>query len=300
MDISATVVPWNTKFEIPFHHIRHRWHGVPAGVERLHDVPFKQVGERTLLLDLYRPEPIDRPVPIIMWISGGGWQGIDRRGAEKVAAWLCGHGFAMAGIEYRVESDAPFPAQIEDSKAAVRWVRAHGAEYGFDPARIGAWGDSAGGHLVELLGVGANVKELETEAPHLDQSSAVQAVCAFYPPSDMRPYGRGETHAGLFKGSDEERERWMALASPIDHVHGGAPPHLLVHGDADQLVPIEHSQRFFEACRKHGVACTLAAMRGVGHDGRTLYGAEEVKQLVLSFFKRHLKSGKWDSARRQV
>jgi acetyl esterase/lipase len=282
--------PWNQRFEMEELTVRHEWQGVPPGIQRIRDVEFRRVAGRPLRLDIFIPEGVDAPAPVVVWICGGGWRNMDRHGAERVSAWLAGRGCAVAGIDYRVEREAKFPAQIEDCKAAVRWLRAHAEEQGLDPDRVAIWGDSAGGHLAELVGVSAGVKALERQGPHLDVSSGVAAVCAFYPPSDMRSYAAGE-HAGLFDGpqGSDQRKRWVSLASPIDHVGPAAPPHLLVHGDADDIVPLEHSTRFQQALRAAGVECTLAVLPGVGHDGHTLYGAEEVQQLVAAFFARHLK-----------
>jgi acetyl esterase/lipase len=281
----VTEIDWNGRFDIVSPTVHHRWQGVPPGVEHLHDVPYKTVAGRTLRLELWKPEDPPDAVPTIVWLSGGAWRNINRHGPETVSAWLCELGFAVASVEYRVNSEAKFPAQIEDVKAAVRWVRAHGGEHGLAPHPVGAWGDSAGGHLAELLGSASDVKELETEGPDLDASSAVDAVCALFPPCDMRPLA--DRFADLFP-DPPEKDRWVPLASPLDHVGPHAPPHLLVHGREDKLIAVDHSLRFQDALHAAGVECTLALLPGVGHDGRTLYGAEEVKSLVAAFFQRHL------------
>jgi len=116
------------------------------------DLVYKQAAGQPLKLDLYLPAHARTPMPIVVWVTGGGWAHAGKGECERLAAWLTGYGFAVAGIEYRVSSQAPFPAQIQDCKAAIRWLRAHAAEYGLDRRNVGAWGDSAGGHLVELLG----------------------------------------------------------------------------------------------------------------------------------------------------
>lgn len=269
--------------------VRHRWQGTPAGIQIIRDLEFKRAGEKPLRMDIWMPEAPAAPVPVILWICGGGWRGMHRRGVATVAAWLCAHGFALAGVDYRVSGEARFPACIEDLKAAVRWLRAHAGVHTLDPDRIGVWGDSAGGHLAELLGVTAGVKELQREGPHLDQSSAVAAVCAFYPPADLRTMAQTDFVQELIGWplQDNFRAVWD-LASPITHVRPGLPPHLLVHGTADEIVPFEQSTRYAAALRQAGVPCTLVELTGVKHDGAAVYGAEEVKTLVAAFFKRHL------------
>lgn len=155
------------------------WLGVPEGVKHIRDIEFQKLPTRSLLLDIFMPEDPPAAVPVILWISGGGWRGMTKDGAEQVAAWICAKGFAVVGLQYRVSSEARFPAQIQDCKAALRWVRAEGGKYRLDGARVGVWGDSAGGHLAALLGVSAGVSELEEAT---GQSTAVSAVCAFNPP----------------------------------------------------------------------------------------------------------------------
>ncbi|MBC7771155.1 MAG: alpha/beta hydrolase, partial [Pyrinomonadaceae bacterium] len=124
------------------------------------------------------------PLPVIIWIHGGGWESGTKDASP--AARLVSFGYAAVSISYRFSQIAPYPAQIHDCKAAIRWVRAHAKEYNFDPDRIGVWGASAGGHLAALLGTSAGDQELEGEiGGHLDQSSAVQAVCDWFGPTDM-------------------------------------------------------------------------------------------------------------------
>jgi acetyl esterase/lipase len=167
----------------------------------LRDLPFKQVDDIELKLDLYLPDR--RPtVPVVIWVGGGGWKQMGKGGCARLAAWLADEGLAVAGIEYRVSGQARFPAQIRDCKSAVRWLRGNADQFGFDALRIGAWGDSAGGHLVQLLGSTAGVAEFEEPDVHPDRGSEVQAVCAFYGPSDLTdlPTARGLLRQGVFFG----------------------------------------------------------------------------------------------------
>ena len=104
------------------------------------------------------------PYPLIVWIHGGAFRMGDRRqGVEALP--LVDQGYAVASITYRLSQEAIFPALIHDCKTAVRWLRAHAAQYGFDPARFGAWGPSAGGYLVSFLGITAGVREFEGDGP---------------------------------------------------------------------------------------------------------------------------------------
>jgi len=287
----STAIPdpiaWNTRFTVLGLHAPHQWLGVPAGVKRTRDLIFKAVGPRALHLDIYQPEAAQQPLPVIVWIGGGGWRRMGYKGPEQVSAWLAGEGFAVIGAEYRTTAEGVDVLEIiTDVQAAVRWVRAHAEEYGLDAARIGAYGDSAGGHLVEMLGVGAGLDELTRVGPYADQSSAVDAVCSIFGPSDLRPYA-DDNHTELFHTQGAERARQVALASPIDHVSPAAPPHLLLHGDADTIVPLEHSERFMAALHAAGVECTLVELPGIGHEG-TIYRARQTMAIVRAFFERHL------------
>jgi acetyl esterase/lipase len=147
------------------------------GVRALRNVEYARVdGNRPLYLDLYLPEKPAAPTPLVVWIHGGGWVGGSKNNCPPLS--MVSKGFAAASVEYRFADVAPFPAQIHDCKGAIRFLRANAAKYNLDPNRIGAWGASAGGHLVALLGTGVAVKELDGNVGgNLEYSSRVQAVC---------------------------------------------------------------------------------------------------------------------------
>ena len=253
------------------------------------DLVFKQANDRQLKLDLYLPSRAHAALPTVVWVAGGGWKGMSKDGCRDSAAWLTNHGLAVAGIEYRVSGEAPFPAQIQDCKAAVRWLRAHSTLYGLDRRRFGAWGDSAGGHLVELLGTTARVAAFEGEDVYPDESSEVQAVCSFYGPSDLSdlPQANGEITQllGAAPKRDPQRAAW---ASPLYHINEDSAPHLLAHGDEDTLVPISHSYRFLSRLQQCGVEASLYVRRGCGHEDSAFYGNERLRIKVAGFFAYHL------------
>lgn len=151
----------------------------------LRDLEYASVDGVSLGLDLYLPDPAQStPVPLVIWVHGGGWRAGSKNGTD--APDTLGDDYAVASIDYRLSGIETFPAQIHDVKAAVRWLRAHAAEYSLDPERFGAWGSSAGGHLVALLGVTCGNPDLEgAVGENLDQQSCVQAVCDFYGPTDL-------------------------------------------------------------------------------------------------------------------
>ena len=257
----------------------------------LRDLPYKQVDDIELKLDLYLPGQ-RAPVPVVLWASGSGWKRMSKGGCARHAAWLADEGFAVAAIEYRVSAQARFPAQIRDLKSAVRWLRANARLYGFDGQHIGAWGDSAGGHLVQLLGSTAGVAEFEEPGLDPDRGSEVQAVCAFYGPSDLTDLPARRTLLRQLLGADPEHERERATwASPLYYVNEDSAPHLLVHGDADRSVSISHSQRLLHRLQQRGVPASLYVRKGIGHDARAFYGYEPLRQRISAFFAYHLLGG---------
>jgi len=237
-----------------------------AAIQR--DLVYKRVNSAVLTLDLYCPEKVSGPLPVIVWIHGGAWRSGRKERCPAVA--LVQDGYAVASIDYRLTSTAPFPAQIEDCKAAVRWLRANAAKYNLDADRIGVWGMSAGGHLAALLGTSGGVPELEGSGDNMQFSSRVQAVCDVAGPADLPALtnlGPKRVFAieGLLGGPLEKDKAKAIAASPIHYVSKDDPPFLIVHGEADRVVPVEQSQRFYEELRKAGVNATLKILPQVGH-----------------------------------
>lgn len=253
------------------------------------DIEFTVTPQKPLLLDVHLPQG-QGPFPTIFWICGGGWKGMNKAGATKVATWIVEHGFAVVAFNYRVTSEARWPAQIEDCKSAVRWARAHAGEYSLDADRFGAWGDSAGGHLAGMLGTAGEVRKFDV-GDHLEQSSAVSAACCVYPPMDFPHWGevRNAEVEALLGGWVDEVPEVAAEASPITYVNGNTPPHLLIHGDADEIVAVEQSYLFKKAMDAAGRQCDLHILPGVGHQGDRVYPDENVKRWTLEFFRRNLR-----------
>jgi acetyl esterase/lipase len=265
---------------------------VPEGGRKLSDIEYARAGGKPILLDLYLPPKGEARPPLLVWIHGGGW----RQGSKEhcPAAPFTKDGYAVASINYRLTDVAPFPAQIEDCKAAIRWLRAHAKEHGYDPDRIGVWGGSAGGHLVALLGTSGGVKELEGKEGDPDVSSRVQAVCDYFGPTDLTALGdtsqrmdrAGSAVGLLLGGTPSEHMDKARAASPITYISKDDPPFLIVHGDRDPLVPLHQSEILYEALKKAGVKATLDVVKGAGH-GRG-FGAPETR-LVHDFFDRTLR-----------
>ena len=202
-----------------------------------------------------------------------------KNGAQRLVGWIVKKGFALAAPDYRLSGEATWPAQIDDCKAAVRWLREHGGQYGIDGTRIGVLGDSAGGHLAAMLGT-------TTEGG----ASPVLAVCAIFPRPTYRLSATPTACVAELLGVDPQTDPETALqASPIAHVHRRCPPFLLIHGDADELVPLDQSLRLCSELERADVSVRLEVRRGVGHESEKLYADEEVRSAIQAFFREHLR-----------
>lgn len=264
---------------------------LPETVELLKDVEYGKGGERALKLHILRPKTAPKDaMPVLVWIHGGGWQGGSKDSGIGRLAKYAERGYCCASIEYRFSKEAVFPAQIEDCKCAIRFLRAKAKEYQLDPDRIGVWGSSAGGHLVALLGTSAAIKELEGKGGWPEQSSRVQAVCDFCGPADFPKWGDTAHPAvlALFGGKVKEKAELAAKASPVTHISKDAPPFLIVHGDEDKVVPLDQSESLNAALKKAGIDVTLHVVKGGGHG----FGGPEIDKLVADFFDKHLKNAK--------
>src|SRR5207249_7527270 len=205
-----------------------------AAIER--DLVYKRINGRELSLDLYRPQNASGLSPVILWIYAPGWSH-GRKEQHIPLISFVNDGYSVTSIELRFSGEAPFPAQIEDCKAAVRWLRANAAKYNLDADRIGAAGHSGGGHLAALLGTSGGVQELEGSGDNMSYSSRVQAVCDVSGPSDLlrlyhdasdastgtRPQAISYIDA-LLGGPAEQNKTKAIAASPIIYVSKDDPP----------------------------------------------------------------------------
>lgn len=253
------------------------------GVTALADVVFSTLpGFRPITLDLYRADA--RPgakQPLVIYIHGGGWAAGHTRqsGAfsdfPAVLAELAQRGYAVASLEYRLSGEAPFPAAIQDVKAAIRFLRANADRYGIDVDRVAVWGGSAGGQLAALAAVSCGVAALDTARPAgSTESDCVQGGVSWYGVHDFSTMPRFRPDAPVAARAEiayldcapaqcpPER---VAMASPVTHVDSGDPPMLLVHGARDQVVPVGQSIEFDARLRKAGVPVELVVIEGADH-----------------------------------
>ncbi len=236
-----------------------------SGIQEQRDLIYATAGERPLKLDLY--QPADPNGAGVILVHGGGWSRGSKAMVAPAARLLADQGFVVMATEYRLTGEAPFPANIHDVKRAIRWARTNAAQLGFDAARLCLEGHSAGAHLVLLAAGTPDDRRLAPPEGLGDVSQAVAAVCAIYPPTlfhigEARP--SGSLPARVLPGADAS-EASAALASTIEHVTAAFPPTMLLHGDADKVVPVSASRRFEERLRAVGARCDLHIYAGLPH-----------------------------------
>ena len=281
---------------------------LPAGIKVHSDLAYVPNGHARQKLDLYVPENSGPPTPVIVWIHGGAWRVGSKAGSvpalsfmEVPALGFPANGYALASINYRLSQHAVFPAQIEDCKAAIRWLRANAKTYNLDPDHIGVWGASAGGHLAALLGTTADVEDLAGTGGNPDQSSRVQAVVDFFAPIDFLQVdahslpGSPLVHnspdspeSQLIGGPIQENAEKVKRANPLTYVSKNAPPFLIVHGEQDSVIPIHQSDLLHDALKQAHCTVSLLRIPGADHGGPE-FSSPTVRAEVEAFFDKHLK-----------
>lgn len=259
----------------------------PHGARRFEGLTYATIpGYRPLLMDVHVPLGA-AAAPSVVWIHGGAWLSGDRR--LPCAAWPAGvlfqrivdAGLAVATIDYRHSREVPFPGQLHDAKAAIRYLRGFAEVLHLDPDRIAVWGESAGSQLAMLTALSAHRPELEGSVGLTGPSSAVAAVVDWYGRADAADPNEGVA-AALFN-PDLPRDQYppmpmdvllagsslgkdaVAEASPTHRVHADAPPFLVVHGEADRLIPIAQSEALVARLREAGVDVDFHAVPGADH-----------------------------------
>jgi acetyl esterase/lipase len=264
-----------------------------GGVRFEKNLTYAKAAGQELQLDLALPADGDGPFPCVVCIHGGGWRAGKRQDLAKLTEILAAKGFVAATVTYRLAPAHRFPAQIEDCKAAVRWLRAHAAKYKINPDKVGAVGFSAGGHLSCLLGTADKDAGLEGGEGNLDRSSRVQAVVSFFGPTDFttKDWTADAEKAFLIPflgGTLAEQPDAYKKASPITYVSKDDPPFLFFHGDKDRLVSVGQSRKLAKQLQAAGVAARVVVLEGEGHGwgGATL---DRTLRQTVEFFEEKLK-----------
>jgi acetyl esterase/lipase len=277
-----------------------------ATVKTETDVVYGKGNGTELRLDLAMPAQGDGPFPAIVCVHGGGWKGGSYKDLSQTIRAFAAEGFVAISVQYRLTPPrgvaasglkARWPAQIEDCKCAVRWLRANASKYKVDKERIGAVGYSAGGHLVLLLGLTTKEDGLEGNGDltpeAAQQSSRVQCVVDFFGPSDLTT-GDWDKRVeplllDLFDGSLQDKPKEYREASPITYVRKDPnnPPILIFHGTQDEIVRYNQSSKLESALKEVGADVTLVTMEGDGHGWSGEKLTRSIRQ-TMDFFKKHL------------
>jgi acetyl esterase/lipase len=274
----------------------------PDEITMVHDIAYREGKSRQWKLDLaMKKDTQGNPRPGIVVIHGGGWVEGDKSsfsGREDVVPGNIKHfaalGFVAVSINYRLSGEAPFPAALEDCKNAVRWLRAHAKDYNLAADHIGAYGNSAGGHLALLLGMVGKDAGLEGDGPFQDQSSLVQAVASDSGPVELvEQYRNGvlrQVCARFMGGApDGDRAALYRRASPADQITSGTPPLLLIYGVLDSQVPVETADRFVLALGHAGLKdVSYHRLANVDHCPYSLIRVPILRPIVDEFFLRTL------------
>jgi len=260
------------------------------------DVVYAEADGRKLLLDIYKPSSNNNPY-LIVWVHGGAWHSGSK---ESPPLSFVGSGYALASVDYRLSVEAKFPAQIHDIKAAIRYLRANAAKYGYRSDKIIIAGSSAGAHLAALTGVTNNDKELEGNVgEYTTTSSAVQAILDYYGPTNFTtilkqstPHGvsvRGPAMALLLGKTVDNIPDMARKVSPVFQIDASDPPLLIFHGDQDIQVPINQSHELVGAYKSHNLKVQLEVVYGAGHSD-TPYFESKYQQIAETFLKEVLKN----------
>ncbi|MBW3540154.1 MAG: alpha/beta hydrolase, partial [Planctomycetes bacterium] len=263
------------------------------------DLTYATRGEERLLLDAWLPTG-SGPFPAVLVVHGGAWRSGGKGQLAGYARSLAREGIAAFAINYRLAPRHKFPAQIEDCRDAVRWIRKHAEDFQVDPVRLGALGYSAGGHLVTLLATTAakdtgdeGKSPIDDAAPVVKRQEldlSLQCVCAGGAPCDFRELGSdSRTLAFWLGGSPAEVPELYQAASPAAFVTRKAPPMFFFHGEEDALVPLRSPQRMVEQLRSANVEAELHVVENAGHIA-TFFNTASVRKSV-EFFARHLRPG---------
>ncbi|WP_078433778.1 alpha/beta hydrolase [Metabacillus halosaccharovorans] len=262
-------------------------------VEIIHDLVYSVQNEKELLADLYIPKNSQSPLPVIIWLHGGGWRFGDRKLGPDFTTYFASRGFAMVSIEYRLSEEVIFPAPIHDVKTAIRWVKTIAETYGLDSNRIGLWGSSAGGHLAALATTSGTEEFIENNPEYPGISSDVQAVAIGYGPVDFLKMDEQNEKNGIIEEDPESAQiptdkkatdpdsfeslfigapisscpDRVKAANPITYIKPGMslPPFLIMHGLSDTAVPAKQSEMLYQAIAAEENDVSFYLIKGLGH-----------------------------------
>jgi len=284
-----------------------------APIDLHRDVVYGRTGEIDLTLDIARPAALPDRAPAVLLFHGGGWAAGRKERLDHLVTFLAGQGYVAATVGYRLAPRHPWPAQIEDAKCAVRWLRANAKTWGVDPERVAALGFSAGAHLAMLLGTMEAQDGLQGDAGYPEQESKVEAVISFFGPTELggvTPGARAEKLSperlreeiagrilgGLLGAKFREDPK---KASPLTYVSPGDAPMLLVQGTRDPLVPYSNATRMMDALTKAKVPGEVLFWLGLGHGWGDPHFTDSV-EIALRFLDRQFRPQRRGSLKKKI
>ena len=283
--MSVTIIPHNPTYE--------------GLLDLKANIPYLTVGEESLCLQLIKPQwasPEGKGFPLVVFIQGSGWTKPNQFWELPQLSLLAAQGYVIASVTHRSCFTAPAPAFLKDVKAALRFLRKNAAEYDIDPTRVCAYGTSSGGNTALLLGVTADDPAYETD-DYAGESTRVQCVVDCFGPTDvdgMVAHWNAGTPADdnlLYNLGGKDPERFvqnLAAINPLNKVQPGMelPPFLLLHGDADTLVPYSHSERMYQLLQDNGYQANLVRVTDAPHEGS--FWSLPLLQITFDFIRKHL------------
>ena len=264
---------------------------VPANMEEIKNIEYKNVDGKSLQLDLYKPKDLGKPAPLLVFIHGGGWRGGKRSDYLVYLLAYAQKGYMTATVSYWLLKDAPYPASVEDVTDAVRWLFNNGDAYGYDPDRIALVGGSAGAHLAMLAAYGWEEGRIRPDCVEAGQKRRVKAVVNIYGPVDLTtPYAQTQSLVTNFLAhSYQERPELYREASPIQYVSHDDPPTMILHGTSDTLVPVSQSDLLKVRLDSLGVPCRYYRLPLWPHTMDIVKRVNEFSQQKMDdFFKEYL------------
>jgi len=236
---------------------------------------------RDLRMDIVYPQT-DSRYPCIIWVCGGTWTQMNKGAHIPYLADLARRGFVTASVEYRLGHEAPFPAAVIDIKSAIRYLRARAKRYSINTEKFAIMGESAGGYLAAITALACG-SEFEA-GEHLDQPSAVQAVCPWYAPCDLSKLAGDNMIKPAFFDGDINDEQYCRLINPINYITPHAPSFLILHGTKDETVPFEQGEILYNALIAKKIDARLVALEGEVHAGAQFF-QRPLWNLIAEFFK---------------
>lgn len=260
---------------------------IPEGIKEIRNIEYRNVDGKSLQLDMYIPENIEKPAPLLVFIHGGGWKGGERSDYLVYLVAFAKKGYITSTVSYRLLADGLYPACADDITEAFRWYFSNGVKYGYDPEKIAVIGGSAGGHLAMLAAYGWKWHESDSMA----RTGRIKVVVDIYGPVDLTTeYAR--THplvTGFLGQSFEEAPQLYAEASPVIYLDPDDPPTLILHGSSDDLVPASQSVLLKNKLDELGIPSELYILPLWPHTMDIVQRVNDFSQVKMNeFFEKHL------------